>query len=258
VRSSPSISTRTSSLSINTPAKQGPVSERTHIHPIEFVPEADQQSDLTTQMSKLIRSKIKVVAKKPAVSASSIRAVGPNQMLAAAAKTTTKASPQFLTKQRTGKLFDDLTNDSNAGQAAGSKSSPPSASTRRVLSPSERFLTRQTTQHSSAANIRQFPGQPSLARNTSSGSLPFDQYESLDNMSTSTQPLLSDTATFGKPIFKKHQRHVSSVSSQQSSAPTTQQTLDNDTPKVSSSQRELCDLSFFPTRLLIKDSLGKL
>lgn len=266
VRSSPSISTRTSSLSINTPAQQGPVSERAQSHPGEFLSKADQQSELTTQMSELRRSKIKAVAKKSTVSASSTRDVGPNPMLTVAAKTGTRTSPQPPTDQHAERPFEGSTNDSEAGNTLQSKNIPPPAKLRKVFDQS--FPAKGSPQSASTTDKCQISTQPSFVKQQKNTSLLFDNYESPDKMARSAQSSPSDFSTvIGKPVFKRVRPQpspdsgklsVQQPAQQPAAAPNTQQTLNNDPSKVSSSQRELCDLSFFPTRLLIKDSLGKL
>jgi hypothetical protein len=158
VRSSPSISTRTSCLNINTPAKQGPVSEWAQSHPGEFLPEADQQSDLTTQMSEPIRSKIRAVAKKPATSTPNTSDVGVRPIAEAAAKFATKKSSQPPTDQHAERTLERLTNNFDGRRAQQSKSSPPPAKFRKVFE--QPFSTGGSPQRVSTIDKRQISAQP--------------------------------------------------------------------------------------------------
>jgi hypothetical protein len=260
VRSSPPLSTQPSFLSTVSQAKQESTVERTQFQPKENLSKTDihLQSTSITEMSEQDRDKTKAVAKRSAVLTSSAKDAVSNPMTEAAAKTANKASSQPPTRQSSARAFKDLMNDSGTDQAVQSKSSPPPVSSTTTMSgqsvPSKRGLKDATTPEK-----RRIPVRPSFVRqHSNASSLSFDKHELPDNMPKSTQPLPSGPLTKGKALFKEFQAKSSPTLSQQpAAAPTTQQTLDNDPPRVLSSQREPCNPPFLLAGSLIVDSLGR-
>jgi hypothetical protein len=255
VRSSPSISTRTSCLNINTPAKQGPVSERAQSHPGVFLSEADRQSDLTTQMSDPRLSKIKAVAKRPATSMPNTGDVSTRPIAEATAKIATKGSSQPPTDQHAESPLERFANNVDGRRALQSKGSPPPAKFRKVFDQSS--SAEGSPQTVSSTDKRQIPAQPSFVKQHKNTSLLFDNYESPDKMARSAQSLLSGTPIIGKPVFKRAgpqpspapgklsvQQPVQQPAKQPAAAPTTQQNVHSGTPEVSSSQCKSTQVSF--------------
>jgi monoamine oxidase len=186
-------------------------------------------------MSEPIRSKIRAVAKKPATSTPNTSDVGVRPIAEAAAKFATKKSSQPPTDQHAERTLERLTNNFDGRRAQQSKSSPPPAKFRKVFE--QPFCAEGSPQRVSTIDKHQVFAQPSFVKQHENASLLFDNYESPDQMARSAQSLLSGTSIIGKPVFKRPNPQPSSASSPQpAAAPTTQQALNNDTSKVSSSQ----------------------
>jgi hypothetical protein len=131
VRSSPPPSTQPSSLSTVSHSKQDSTVEQTQFQPTEDLSKTHLQSTSITEIMALGRGKTKAVAKRSAISTSSAKGAASRLMTeaAVAAKTTTKASSQSLTRQHAARSSEDLTNTSDTEQPVQSKSSPPPVST---------------------------------------------------------------------------------------------------------------------------------
>jgi hypothetical protein len=258
VRSSPPISTQPSFLSTVSQTKQKSTVERPQFQPEEDFSKTHLQSTSIRDMMAPDRGKIKAVAKRSAISTSSAKDVVSKPMAEAA----TKAPSRSLTRQHAARSSEDLTNTSDTEKPVQSKSSPPPVSTRTMSGQS--MPPKRGLKDASTPEKRRIPVRPSFVRQHSNASPLFDKHELPDNMSKSTQPLPSGPQIKGKSLFKEFQEKSSptlsqppTLSRQPAATPTTQQTLDKSTPRVSSSQREPCHL-FFLAALLTVDSLGKL
>lgn len=125
VRSSPPRSTQPPSLSTTNQPEQDFVPNQTQSDPTEALPNVHLETNFTASMSEPGRSKVKAVARRSTMPTSSTKDARSRLTAETAAKTSTKVSSQPLAKQHTNEISEDLTND------FGTKSSPPSASTRR-------------------------------------------------------------------------------------------------------------------------------
>jgi hypothetical protein len=260
VRSSPPLSTQPSFLSTVSQAQQESTVERTQFQPKESLSKTDThlQSTSITGMSEQGRGKTKAVAKRSAVSTSNAKDAVSKPMTEAAVETANKASSQPPTRQNSARAFKDLMNASGTDRAVQSKSSPPPASTTTMSNQS--VHSKRGLKDARTPEKRRIPVRPSFVRQDSNASsMSFDKHELPDNMPKSTQPLPSGPSNKGKSLFKEFQAKSSPTLSQQpAAAPTNQQTLDNDPPRVPSSQREPCNPPFLLAGSLIVDSLGQL